>query len=124
MKPIDLFDDYLNGELGSEDLAAFKQRLATDETFAQAFKEHKSLVHALKKHSNRETLKKQLKAIHKSEFGSARVIPINQESTARRFGKTAIIAASTALVAVLGTVAVLSMGGYLLKQQSSQITEL
>jgi serine protease Do len=124
MRPIDLFDDYLNGELGTEELAAFKQRLAADETFARAFKEHKSLVHALKQHSNRETLKKQLKAIHNSEFGSARIVTINQESTARRFGKTAMIAASTALVAVLGTVAVLSMGGYLLKQQSSQITEL
>lgn len=124
MRATDLFDDYLNGELGEQALTEFKQRLGVDSVFAQAFEEHKLLIDALKQQSKRETLKKNLKAIHQQEFGGAQIFSINQESSAKRFGKTAFVAAATAMVAVLGTVAVLSMGGYLLKQQSSQITEL
>jgi len=125
MRTTDLFDNYLNELLSAEDKAGFENLLRTDEIMANAFNEHKALVSSLKLHSNRNALKKKIKAIHEKEFGGANVISINREENfARRHGRTMVVAASTAFIAVLSTVAVLSTGGYLLKQQSNQITLL
>lgn len=124
MRVTDLFDDYLNGELGGEELAAFNQRLAADAAFAQAFEEHRQLTGTLLQQARRESLKKQLNAIHQREFGTGKIISLSQDTFAKRVGKTAAIAATTALVAVLSTVAILSMGGYLLKQQNNELIHL
>jgi len=125
MRATDLFDNYLNGQLSAEDKSGFENLLLSDEIMAHAFHEHKALVVSLRNQSKKERLKKQLKAIHEQEFGSANVISINREENfARRHGRTIAVAASTAFIAVLSTVAVLSTGGYLLKQQSNQITDL
>ena len=124
MRATDLFDNYLNGKLGEEELVDFNQRVAADTAFAQAFEEHQHLVKTLTQKANRDKLKKELKAIHHREFGSGRIVSLNQDTFAKRFGKTAAIAATTALVAVLSTVAVLSMGGYLLKQQNNELIHL
>jgi len=125
MRVTDLFDNYLNGSLSVEDKAGFENLLRTDEIMANAFSEHKTLVDSLKLQANRADLKKKLKAIHEQEFGSSRIISINREENfAKRHGRTIAVAASTAFIAVLSTVAVLSTGGYLLKQQSNQITDL
>ena len=126
MRPIDLFDNYLDGTLSAEEIKNFEERLNADNAFANAFTEHKSLVNALKVTAGRNALKEKLKAIHKEEFGSdSKIISINREGTfASRHGKTIAVAASTAFIAVLSTVAALSTGGYLLKQQSNQITDL
>lgn len=125
MRARDLFDNYLEGRLNAEETSEFESRLNSDAAFANAFTEHKTLVNALNKQSERQTLSQKLKAIHKAEFGNAKTINLNREETfARKHGKTIAVAASTALIAVLSTVAVLSTGGYLLKQQSNQITDL
>ena len=125
MRTTDLFDNYLNERLSAEDKTGFENLLRTDEIMAHAFNEHKMLVDSLKLHANRNDLKKKLKAIHEKEFGGANVISINREENfAKRHGRTMVVAASTAFIAVLSTVAVLSTGGYLLKQQSNQITDL
>lgn len=126
MRATDLFDNYLNGKLSAADKAGFENQLRNDEVFATAFNEHTLLLESLTTQAKHSDLKKQLKAIHKKEFGiNSRVISIDREETfARRHGRTIAVAASTALIAVLSTVAVLSTGGYLLKQQSNQITDL
>jgi serine protease Do len=126
MRTIDLFDNYLNGKLSAEDKTGFENQLRSDEVFATAFSEHRLLVDSLKQHSDRSELKKKLKAIHEKEFGiNSKIISINREETfAKRHGRTIAVAASTALFAVLSTVAMLSTGGYLFKQQSNQITDL
>lgn len=126
MRAIDLFDNYLNGKLTSTEKAAFESQVLKDEVFARAFQEHKQLVASLNKHADRAELKKKLKAIHEKEFGlNSKIISINrEESFAVKHGRTIAVAASTALIAVLSTVAVLSAGGYLFKQQSNQITDL
>ncbi len=126
MRATDLFDNYLNGKLSAADKAGFENQLRNDEVFATAFNEHRTLLESLNKQEKHQALKKQLKAIHQKEFGvNSRVISINREETfASRHGRTIAVAASTALIAVLSTVAVLSTGGYLLKQQSNQITDL
>lgn len=126
MRTIDLFDNYLHGRLSDDGRARFENQLNIDQTFARAFAEHKDLVESLRKQSERAELKNKLKAIHEKEFGAhSKIIPLNREGTfAARHGRTIAVAASTALIAVLGAVAVLSTGGYLFKQQSNQITDL
>lgn len=125
MRTTDLFDDYLNGILDPEEKKHVEQRLKSDLVFSQAFQEHAHLLDTLKRKSERAALKEKLNRIHFKEFGNSRVIALPSENTfARRFGKTAAVAATTALVAVLSTVAVLSMGGYLLKQQNNQLIDL
>lgn len=126
MRATDLFDDYLNKRLNEEENARFEHLLRTDAIMANAFQEHKALADALRAHGQRQALREQLQAIHEKEFGAANVVSIQQreENFARRHGKTIAVAASTAFIAVLSTVAVLSTGGYLLRQQSNQITDL
>ncbi len=126
MKTTDIFDDYLDARLSGEDSAAFEQRLKEDVLFARSFDEHRKMVEAMKSLQEKEQIRKTLASIHEKEFGSqGRVIGLNREETfARRHGKTIAVAASTAFIAVLSTVAILSTGGYLLKQQSNQITDL
>ncbi len=124
MRLTDLFDSYIDGKLTSNEKLEFETKLTTDPTLKNAFSEHKTLLDALNKQNERHVLRAKLKAIHQQEIGS-KIIPINREETfASKHGKTIAVAASTALIAVLSTVAVLSTGGYLLKQQSNQITDL
>lgn len=125
MRNVDVFDDYLNGKLNAEDRFNFEQELNSDEVFAKSFNQHKELIDVLTQHEETVKLRAQLNNIHTKEFANdAKIISINKETFAKRYGKTAMVAASTALIAVLGTVAVLSTGGYMLKQQSNEITDL
>jgi serine protease Do len=125
MRITDLFDNYLNNRLSSEGKKTFENQLNNDEVLAKAFEEHKSLITSLKQHSKRNDLKKQLEAIHEKEFGNSKIISINRENNfATRHGRTIVVAASTAFIAVLSTVALLSTGGYMFRQQSNQITDL
>lgn len=125
MRSVDLFDAYLNGQLNAEEKAHFEWRLKNEDVFSKAFDQHKTLLDTLSTHSKREDLKAKLKQFHSESFGKdAKVISIKQNSFMERFGKTAFIAASTGLVAVVTTIALLSAGGYLLKKQSNEITDL
>lgn len=124
MRSVDLFDDYLNGTLSADEKTNFEIRLKTDAIFASAFEQHKTLVNTLNLQTKRNILKDTLKSIHTEAFGNdARIISI-KETPFQKFGKTAFIAASTGLIAVVSTIALLSTGGYLLKQQSNEITDL
>jgi serine protease Do len=126
MRPTDLFDDYLNNTLSAEEKVSFDLRVKDDSIFANAFYEHKLIIQSLNNQNTRIELKSKLKTIHKDVFGeNTKIISINSEETfAKRHGRTLAVAASTAIIAVLSTVAILSTGGYLLKQQSNQITDL
>jgi len=125
MRPIDLFDNYLNGRLGTNEIIDFENQLRSNSTFANAFEQHKILLETLTSNSKRIAFKNKLKAIHTQAFGNdAKIISIKEETTTKRYVKGFAYAASVAIIAVLSTVAVLSTGGYLLKQQSNQITNL
>lgn len=124
MRVTDIFDDYLSGKLSTEKNAEFKKRLNDEPAFARAFDEHCRLMNDLQDNARRQDLRRQLQAIHAKEIGNGRVIPIKEENFAQKHARTIAVAASTALIAVLSTVAVLSAGGYLLKKQNSQITDL
>ncbi len=126
MRASDLFDEYIDGKMGGTDRARFEAQVAGDEVLAKALEEHLQLLSVMGSHSKRSDLKKRLKEIHEREFGvNNRVIALHRdENFARKHGKTIAVAASTAFIAVLSTVAILSTGGYLLKKQSNQITDL
>lgn len=122
----DTFDLYLNKAMKAEEREAFEKRLRQDEAFALAFENHRQLVEALQFSEQRKQLKSKLEQIHREAFGeNTRIISIQRENSfARKHGRTIVVAASTALVAVLATVAALSTGGYLLKKQNNDILEL
>ncbi len=125
MRTVDLFDDYLQERVSKEQKQEFEERLISDAVFANAFEEHRLAITLLNKNEEREQLRKALKAIHEQEFGKeAKIIPIKKEGSIQKYAKTAAMAASVGLVAVLSTLALLSTGGYLLKQQSNDITDL
>lgn len=125
MRVIDLFDDYLEGRLQGTELNDFKSRLNTDATFAKAFEEHRLLIETLRSNAMRTELRNKLRDIHSREIGNAKVLPLQKdENFAQKHARTLAVAASTAFIAVLSTVAILSAGGYLFKQQSNQITDL
>jgi len=125
MRVTDLFDNYIFGELSSEEKMNFENRIKTDLEFANAFEKHKTLIEAINQQEQRTHLKQILSTIHKQEFGGdAKIISIKEENFIKKHGKTFAVAASVAIIAVIGTVTVLSTGGYLLKQQSNDITDL
>ncbi len=126
MRAIDLFDNYIFGTLSTEEKKDFEIRLKTDLEFSQAFEKHKTLIEGINQHEQRAHLKQILSTIHKQEFANdAKIVSIkSQETFIKKHGKTFAFAASVAVIAVISTVAILSAGGYLLKQQSNAITDL
>lgn len=125
MRTVELFDNYLFGNISASDKQAFEARLQSDAEFALAFDKHKTLIEGINQHEQRTHLKQILSTIHNQEYGKdAKIISIRKETFIGKHGKTFAVAASVAIVAVLGTVTLLSTGGYLLKQQSNDITDL
>lgn len=123
MRQAEIFDDYINGTLTGEDRTNFEKSLETNEALAKAFNGHKLFLDTLAKAERRNGLKARLQTIHKEEFGNdAKIVSVS--TFASRHGKTIAVAASTALIAVLSTVAILSTGGYLLTRQNDEITNL
>jgi S1-C subfamily serine protease len=124
MRANELFDAYLNDTLSAAERAQFESDLRMNDTLKNAFEEHRKLISVLGVHTERTELKKKLSKIHQQEFGNqAKILNMNN-TFASKHGRTIAVAASTALFAVLSTVAILSAGGYLFKQQSNQITNL
>lgn len=124
MKNAELFDDYLQNQLSSQQRQDFEAELANNPALENAFNQHRQLVDVLGASERRASLKQQLKAIHQQEIGQeARVIAM-QNQPKMGYGKTVFVAAATAFIAVLSTILLLSTGGYLLTNQSQQMKEL
>ncbi|MCD6016925.1 MAG: trypsin-like peptidase protein [Bacteroidetes bacterium] len=125
MRATDLFDNYIFGTLSAEEKNDFETRLKTDAEFATAFEKHKTLIEGINQHEQSVHLKQILSTIHKQEFGKdAKIVNLKEDTFIKKHGKTFAVAASVAVIAVIGTVTLLSTGGYLLKQQSNAITDL
>jgi serine protease Do len=126
MRTVDLFDNYIDGKLGPEEITEFEIKLKTDLLFANAFIEHVNLINTLNQAQFRSNLKRTLNQIHLKEIGpTLNIISINREqSFFKKYTKTLAIAASSALIAVMITVSLLMGLGYLSKKQSNQITDL
>lgn len=126
MRTVDLLDGYLLGTLTSEEKQGVEIKLANDEEFAKAFERHKQLISTMQQYEKRNQLSALLKTVHQQEIGKeAKYIALHKKETvAQKYGKTLAVAATVGVVAVLGTIMLLGMGGYLLKKQSSDITDL
>ena len=126
MRTVDLFDNYINGKLGPDEITEFEIKLKTDLLLANAFIEHVNLINTLNQAQFRSNLKRTLNQIHLKEIGpTLNIISINREqSFFKKYTKTLAIAASSALIAVMITVSLLMGLGYLSKKQSNQITDL
>ena len=126
MRTVDLFDNYINGKLGPDEITEFEIKLKTDLLFANAFIEHVNLINTLNQAQFRSNLKRTLNQIHLKEIDpTLNIISINREqSLFKKYTKTLAIAASSALIAVMITVSLLMGLGYLSKKQSNQITDL
>ena len=126
MRTVDLFDNYIDGKLGPDEITEFEIKLKTDLLFANAFIEHVNLINTLNQAQFRSNLKRTLNQIHLKEIGpTLNIISINREqSFFKKHTKTLAIAASSSLIAVMITVSLLMGLGYLSKKQSNQITDL
>ena len=126
MRTVDLFDNYIEGKLGPDEITEFEIMLKTDLLLANAFIEHVNLINTLNQAQFRSNLKRTLNQIHLKEIGpTLNIISINREqSLFKKYTKTLAIAASSALIAVMITVSLLMGLGYLSKKQSNQITDL
>ena len=118
MRTVDLFDNYINGKLGPDEITEFEIKLKTDLLLANAFIEHVNLINTLNQAQFRSNLKRTLNQIHLKEIGpTLNIISINREqSLFKKYTKTLAIAASSALIAVMITVSLLMGLGYLSKK--------
>ncbi|MCD6068808.1 MAG: peptidase and chymotrypsin/Hap [Bacteroidetes bacterium] len=125
MRNTDLFDDYLMGNLNAEEKKQLENRLQGDAELKAEFGRHKKFVETLQYNVAKNTLKSKLKDIHTAEFGANNIKHINShKSFFERYIKPTGFAASVAVIAVVLTITSLSMGGYLLKKQNSEVEEL
>src|SRR3954471_19421294 len=97
MKQEDFFDDYLAGELPSEDRREFEDRLRTDLQFASAFKAHQEFIDVLRRQALRKAVAARVSEVHNRVFGT-KALP------AFSYWRTVAVAAGTAVVAVMSTV--------------------
>ncbi|MCE3260104.1 MAG: trypsin-like serine protease with C-terminal domain [Bacteroidetes bacterium] len=105
MRNVDLFDNYIADRLNAEEKTNFEIQLNSDEVFAKAFREHKELLEALNAYHESAELKAKLNAIHAKEFGNdAKVISIDKKEKVKHLGRTALVAASTAFIVVMGAI--------------------
>ncbi|HEY1054611.1 MAG TPA: serine protease [Emticicia sp.] len=122
MRNVDLFDNYINGTLSAEEKTNFEIQLNSDEVFSKAYNEHKELVEALHLHNESSDLKAKLNAIHVKEFGNdAKVISIDKKEKVKHLGRTALVAASTAFIVVMGSIAIVGSG---VQENKKQMAEL
>lgn len=105
MRPVELFDAYLNNELSDEQKKSFEDRITADTTFKQAFEQHKSLIYALHSVEKNSQLKAKLKTIHAAEFGNdGKIIALQPKGNFfQHYGKTIAVAACTALLVMFAS---------------------
>ena len=127
MRNVDLFDDYLNGNMSPDEVNSFELRLKEDDTFASDYKDYLQLVETIQETILKDKLKAKLKRIHRENFGKNNIVSLNQR-TGKTFFNTYIrpfsVAASVAILAVISTLFLLSAGGFLIKKQNTDYTEL
>src|SRR5689334_15953697 len=97
----ELFDKYVKGQLSGEELAAFEASLKTDAAFRQHAEEHRLLVNQLKSFHQRNQAQNILRDEHES---MEKIRTLNPQNPPRsRFWPMAAVAASIAMISIVGT---------------------
>ncbi len=125
MRNIDLFDDYLKGNLSREQQKEFDLRLVQDTDFSDQFSKHQRFVALLKEQQQQSQLKNKLKTLHQEHFPANNVFYLaGKNNFFKKYIQPVSVAASIAIIAVISTIAILSFGGYLINNQNETITVL
>jgi serine protease Do len=109
---MDWLDGYAKGTLSAENQHEMERRIASDPVFREQAEEHVRLVKAMAFKHDRDALKRQLEVFH-TEVADERPdvqLPVKVKSTPgflRRYLPLTAVAASVALISVLGTLLIL-----------------
>ncbi|MBI3482544.1 MAG: trypsin-like peptidase domain-containing protein [Bacteroidetes bacterium] len=107
MEEIELFEKYFKKELSEADQLAFEEKMRADESFGKRAENHFLLLKSMKQYGDRKSKKEALNKIHEELNLSTEVFPTVIEtiniSRWEKYGRTAAIAASVALICTVGT---------------------
>jgi serine protease Do len=98
----EMFDKYVKDELSASERAAFQERLHTDAELRRRAEEHQLLVKELKSFHERNQVRTVLNEVHESIEKTRTLVPEN--STRWKFWPMAAVAASVAMISIVGTV--------------------
>lgn len=98
----EMFDKYRKGQLSADERAAFEERLKNDVEFKRKADEHQLLVRELKFFHERNQIRQTLNDEHES-MQKIRTLT-SENSTRWKFWPMAAVAASVALISIVGTV--------------------
>lgn len=122
MRNSDLFDEFLSGNLTPDEIHAFEMRLSQDEEFKIEFEKHRNFIIVLQESARTQIFKNKLNTIHHDFFGDVNLKKLHFKSNNSL--KIISIAAAVSVIAVVATISLLSAGGYLLRKQDTNYTEL
>ena len=106
----DRLDQYLNGTLPQHERVLIEEQLKADPAFKKIAEDHFKLVHALKFHDRRVTLRQTIDNIHEDAVASlAPSVPIIAPSSGwKKYWPITAVAASVSLISVLGTLLIVN----------------
>lgn len=106
--PLDLLDDFALGKLAPEQMKAVEERMQHDDDFRRQAEQHLQFIEAFRRYGLRKNLKATLDAAHDdytAEADHTPVVPLTPAPVSRwkRYRPLTAVAASVALVSILGT---------------------
>src|SRR5690606_20249546 len=97
-------EDFVNGKLNASEHASFEQRMQGDSDLQSAVEEHVKVIEALKLYGRRQSLLNTLQQIPLNTPDTNPVISVKTDSkTWKRLWPMTAVAASVALISILGT---------------------
>ena len=99
----ELIDQYVKGQLSAEEMRLLEEKIQKSETLRQIVEDHVELVDAMVEFGRRMELKKSLDRIHDDISGNVKPIE-GKPFLWKRYLPISAVAASVALVSILGTV--------------------
>ena len=100
----ELIDKYSKGQLTPEEQKMLEEKVKQSETFRQVVDDHAELVDAMVAYGQRMELKASLEKIHSEINSEPKVVDIKSTSGWTRYWPITAVAASVALISVVGTV--------------------
>ena len=100
----EMLDKYVKGQLSAEEIAAFEEKLKTDAQFKRKAEEHQLFVNELKSYHEQNQVRQLLNDEHELMEKIRTITPEN--SSKWKFWPMAAVAASIAIVCIVGTVVI------------------
>jgi serine protease Do len=100
---IDQLDNYINGTLPANEVAAIEQRMATDATFREMVEKHKTLALELKSYGSHKQLQDVLNETHLEMKDQDKTIQLPKPTAWKKYWPMTAVAASIAFISIVGT---------------------